>query len=244
MANMEALLPALYSLIGAIATALIFLLFPDIRRMKVAQGQAEASKGFAEADNVQLTGVGDTMVKFAEAFHLTTVSQQDLGREFAKTIADSSQAHIAMIAEMNQTNIAMFRLVRDTQSEAASERKLMLDRINELGQQVKQLQLEKDNLEETLEAASIEINDINSKRAKERDDCAEKLTKVKGERDKLIKEREALVSQFIDKAIPAYEEPPELTADTLQTKILSQEEKTPDENSTIGVSLNINVDGG
>lgn len=238
---MEPLLPALYSLIGAIATAMIFLLFPDIRRMKVAQGHAEASKGFAEADTVQLAGVGDTMVKFAEAFHVATVSQQDLGREFAKTISDASQAHIAMIADMNQTNIAMFRLVRDTQNEASAERKIMLDRINELGQQVKQLQLEKDHLEETLEAASIEITDLNSKRAKERDECAEKITKVRGERDKLMKEREALVSQFIEKSIPVYEPPP-LAADNLQTHILSEEEKTPDENSSL--SFNVTVTGG
>lgn len=207
---------------GALGTVLLLLTFPDIRRARVGREEAES-------DSIQLGAIGEVLLSMTQNLAATSAMVQVNATAYAEALKKSADSSMELLAWMREREIQM-----------SEERHILITRIEELSAVIKRLTDEKSQLEETLEAASLEITNINAKRARERDECAEKLTKVKSERDKLLGDREKLVNQFIEKIVKPLDEPitpvetailpsldnPVLTADTLQTHILVEIEET------------------
>lgn len=208
---MENLNPIITAVFGVFATIVLFLVFPDIRLARVKREHAESDKINAEADSIQIASVGDTLLKIAEAFHQNAVTLSENGREYSTTLKQVTDA-----------NVSMFQWIQMKDLEHSSERKIMLDRINELGAQINRLQDEKDTLEETLEAANIKITNLETDSAAHKKELKqlEKDYKVlKAEYDQLKLERDSLLLQMKTSHVPLLE------ADTLQTHILKQDGK-------------------
>lgn len=208
---MDNLNPLITGLIGVFATVVLFLVFPDLRIARVKREQAETEKVSAEADSIQIASVGDTLLKISEAFHQNAVTMSENAKDYASTLKQVTDA-----------NVSMFQWVQTKDLEHIQERKIMLDRINELGAQIKQLQLEKDDLEETLEAANIKIEKLETDSAtqkKELRQLEKDYKALKAEYDALKLERDNLLLQMSKATMPLLE------ADTLQTHILKKDGK-------------------
>lgn len=208
---MENLNPIVTGFIGILATVALFLIFPDIRLARVKREHAESEKINAEADSIQIASVGDTLLKIAEAFHQNAVTLSENGREYSTTLKQVTDA-----------NVSMFQWIQAKDLEHSSERKIMLDRINELGAQISRLQDEKDTLEETLEAANIKITNLetdSNAQKKELRQLRKDNESLTAEIEKLKVERDSLLLQMANVSMP------QLEADNLSTRILSKDGK-------------------
>lgn len=198
---MDNLNPLLTLLAGAFGSFILMLALPDWRRAKVGREVAESDKVTADADTDRLDAFGEFILKMAETWQ---VSMQNS----ANTLENVMNTNVKLVERLEQKDKE--RLIND---------KIMLERMSELGGEVRKLQDEKDALEETLEAANIKIENLeNEVKQLKKDNKASNV-----EIEKLKAERDLLLSQMAGAKMPESETIVLLVEDTAQTKILSEE---------------------
>lgn len=213
---MENLNPILTLLIGAISGVILLLLFPELRLARFRREIADSEKVSAETDSIQLGAIADYLIAATKS----TI-------DFSNTIQTNASSFADALKRVADGNIELLSWVREKEKEIAEERHLLVARIDELSLKIRQIEDEKNRLEDDLSAAKIKIeklqleSEMQGSELKQLEKDHKALQAIynalKNERDNLL--IQVATIKMPDSPVAS------LVSDTLETHILSQEEK-------------------